>query len=458
MWRAQNIIIVSDLHIAAERERGLFQADSELVEFLNWIRTTTQQSLVLLNGDILDYLVVKEGVAPEMALDLPSVQARTTDIIEHHPEVFDALARLACSPEHQLVIMGGNHDPELAFPEVQQIIEARLNSAAPKLPLRWLTLGTAARVQVGGTVVVIEHGDILDPWNRVDFDALSSTIRLSSRGLISHHRYQPPPGSKLVIEHLYELRKDYPWVDLLKPEREAVFPLLRHFMSGMQQLRFMGAVKNWFWSFEKSVVSGIQATINPSARYRAAGEATDTSRDRFKQWLLDYESGNVRGLTSPGDAGFIEELRQVSAEDGFFNISKPDDSKRDVEFVIEQGADLVVHGHTHSAKAYTVGMGLYLNSGTWARLLQLPMSYDADEVWQKFLAGLKPKSKISGDGEVQNNGLRDGAFLRPTFVYITCIEKGEASTASLHEWKEIGPIPLSSWRFDLAQRAWREER
>jgi UDP-2,3-diacylglucosamine pyrophosphatase LpxH len=456
MWQSDDVLIISDLHLAAERGKGLFRADAELAEFLNWVCRETDGGLLLLNGDILDYLIVEKGVAPAEAFDLTTAQPRTADLITFHPEVFDALAEIVGSTRHQVVMVSGNHDPELSIPEVQQTIEARLDSARPGPPVRWLTLGTAARVLVGPALVIVEHGNDLDPWNIINFDKLGYAVRLLSRGLNAKHGYKPPSGSELVVTHLTDLREDYPWVDLLKPEREAVFPLLRHFMSPMQQLRFMTALKNWFWSLEASAVSKYRAAFNPPARYRAAGDSSP-ARERFKQWLLNYESGGTRGIVRPGAASLIEELRQASAEDSFFEIGEHNETGDDVRYILEQGADVVVHGHTHSAKAYTLGPGLYLNSGTWGRLLRLPMSYDSDEVWQQFLDKLKPRKKAAQGGGPEHAEEAYESFLRPTFARITRDPSSGVVRASLQEWQKTGPRTLSSWRFLHESRAWRKE-
>src|SRR5882672_8191415 len=109
MWNAEELFVLSDLHLAAERGVGLFQSDLELTQCLNWILEESQDSSVVLAGDVLDFLVGDHVESKDFSV----LDRRTRQIIDHHPEIFDALAKLALSDRHRLVIMGGNHDPEL---------------------------------------------------------------------------------------------------------------------------------------------------------------------------------------------------------------------------------------------------------------------------------------------------------------------------------------------------------
>src|SRR5438045_1354393 len=146
MWSAEEIIVISDLHLAAERGRGLSQADEQLAKFLRWIRTRFSHCHLLLNGDVFDFLVGKQQ---EAAINLDDAATEAASIVDNHKEVFEALSLIANSEEHELTILGGNHDPETALPTVQEKIEQSLkpsDSHSPKLPcshfpIHWLTNG-----------------------------------------------------------------------------------------------------------------------------------------------------------------------------------------------------------------------------------------------------------------------------------------------------------------------------
>jgi hypothetical protein len=106
---------------------------------------------------------------------------------------------------------------------------------------------------------------------------------------------------------------------------------------------------------------------------------------------------------------------------------------------MERGINLVAHGHTHSAKSYLLGQGLYLNSGTWAQLTRLPDSHAPENTWSDFLTQLK-------EG-------RADSFLYPTFIRIS--EGKGKTTATLFKWQHNNPEPQAAWY--LANSRWQKE-
>ncbi|HEY4593723.1 MAG TPA: hypothetical protein VIJ61_15010, partial [Thermoanaerobaculia bacterium] len=61
MLPAEDILVLSDLHMAPERGSGLFQADETLASFLGWImEQDSPLTYVVVAGDLLDFLVPQE--------------------------------------------------------------------------------------------------------------------------------------------------------------------------------------------------------------------------------------------------------------------------------------------------------------------------------------------------------------------------------------------------------------
>ena len=60
MWLEREVIIASDLHLAAERKQGLFRADTELQQFFSWVLKEVPDSTIILAGDVFDYLIAEE--------------------------------------------------------------------------------------------------------------------------------------------------------------------------------------------------------------------------------------------------------------------------------------------------------------------------------------------------------------------------------------------------------------
>src|SRR5207244_2236158 len=76
---------------------------------------------------------------------------------------------------------------------------------------------------------LIEHGNRYDRYNQVDHDALRRARSLQSRGLRPADHgvvLKPAPGSRMVAEVMNPIKARFPFVDLLKPETEAVLPIL----------------------------------------------------------------------------------------------------------------------------------------------------------------------------------------------------------------------------------------
>jgi hypothetical protein len=309
--------------------------------------------------------------------------------------------------------------------------------------------GEAAPVRVGEIRVLVEHGDIYDPWNRIDHDGLRRAVMRLSRGLDAEGLYAPPPGSKLIVERLSELRHRYPWVDLLKPERPAVVPLLYAFSDARQKFKLRGVIRELCQAGTRTLVGEVRRAVRPESLYRAAGQVEDR-RMRFLDWAGALDDETARGILSRDQEGeqldkLIPTLRRVATEDHYFDISAHDDAASAAAFLLRQGADVVVNGHTHAVKAYELkeAGGLYFNAGTWALLMRLPDSDSSDEHWRHFLGGLA-------------EGRADG-FLRPNFVRVTEDAVGVGVSASLYDWREQAPSPRAGWRSPAERGTWQQE-
>jgi UDP-2,3-diacylglucosamine pyrophosphatase LpxH len=441
MWDVSEIFVLSDLHLAAERDAGLFQADAALADCLRWIRTETQSSLVVLAGDILDYLVPGKT---EIRFDGKELCTRTNEILEHHKEIFDALAELAASPLHPLVIIGGNHDPELIFPVVQEAIERRLGVDTINPKIRWLVQGEALRLKVGSATVLVEHGNVLDPWNRINHATLQAASSLASRNLFGSGDYEPPPGSRMVLEVMNKLREDYHWVNLLKPETEAVVPLLWHF-ANWRQRRLLFNLADEYLSMKVVAFNRKLSNARHAERLYLGEKENENSPSEqgFRDWVRAmHEEERVILGNGHKQKALIDKLQLVSARDTFFDIEAPDTSVPYLAPVFDGGADLIIHGHTHSAKAYVTSGGLYINTGTWGQLLSLPKSYDDYTVWEKFFERLSKNDVAS--------------ITRPTLARVKYSTSSNSTSAALLEWQQPAPKVLAERHFTTRQTGWKE--
>jgi Calcineurin-like phosphoesterase len=147
-------VYVSDLHLTDTGPSDDFDATAELCELLDALYRHPGQVLLALGGDILDLLQVagspEERVA--RALDGPAAAP-----------IGAALRRLAGRPGATVVYLVGNHDSSLAWDRASRKL------VADRFGVTEFALHARVRVRRADgteTVVMAEHGDALDRWNR----------------------------------------------------------------------------------------------------------------------------------------------------------------------------------------------------------------------------------------------------------------------------------------------------
>ena len=69
------------------------------------------------------------------------------------------------------------------------------------------------------------HGNEVDAWNVTDHEAIRRIGKKLTHGR-AVEPWVPNAGAQLVIDVMNSIKKTYPFVDLLKPETNAVLPAL----------------------------------------------------------------------------------------------------------------------------------------------------------------------------------------------------------------------------------------
>jgi UDP-2,3-diacylglucosamine pyrophosphatase LpxH len=430
---------------------------------------------LVINGDFVDFLAHEHDV-PERWLPFAyeegkALAAFRAIVTGPDKPVFEALA--AFVKKHRLTIMLGNHDLELCLPEVREELLRTLGDA----PLNHLRFWYDGEALVVGDAI-IEHGNAHDPANAVDFEGLRYLRAARTRGYfapaLQRRAFRPPAGSQVVTNIMNPLKDRYAFIDLLKPESEALFSLLLAIEPAARgELKKLAAValhvgKN---SVPKLGMPAVLANVNSSAQpggegadpldmFLAMAQPAEASVQTlaasgpagvqlanvgFGSWL-DSQIGLLRSFTARGEAGLEERipaLRQAFRALEGDHTWRPDveAGKRYWKAAKElAGGDgnrigyrFVVFGHTHHAKRVDMPdqAAVYLNSGTWANLLQFPKlpanDTEAKAVLLRFANDLKA-NRFARDDE-KESGAESEARLRqifkPTYVRLDVRDEGK---------------------------------
>ena len=184
----------------------------------------------------------------EAAAKLHAIIARDQERL-----LFDALSRFL-DRGHRLVVLLGNHDTELALPDVRRTLVNELRITG-RHDFQFVYDGEA--YVVGDAL--IEHGNRYDKWNTVDHNSLRQLRSWQSRNQpedTKHsHQFVPSAGSHLVSDVINPIKSDYPFVDLLKPETAAVIPILLALEPGYRS-RLLRIAKLWATAMPHTINDG----------------------------------------------------------------------------------------------------------------------------------------------------------------------------------------------------------
>lgn len=244
---ARQVYVISDLHLGGvygatgnPLDRG-FRLCTHAAGVAEFIRALVVKAPgapaieLVINGDMVDFLAEREPGNPPwvpFTADENAAAAKLDAILSRDPEIVAAL-RAFLDRGHRLVLLIGNHDIELALPAVRRRL-LQILGVRGHHDFTFIYDGEA--YYVGDSL--IEHGNRYDKFNVVDYDALRRVRSLLSRrqAVPPEYAFVPPPGSRMVSHVINPIKEQYRFVDLLKPETEAVIPLLLALEPGFRTL------------------------------------------------------------------------------------------------------------------------------------------------------------------------------------------------------------------------------
>ena len=438
--------VVSDLHLGGAEGFQIFDAGAELAWLADQVAHSPVEGLaaLVINGDFIDFL----AEAPALAFDPDGATAKIDRVMGDAAfrPVFAAFKRLLANPRRRLVINLGNHDLELALPWVRRHLAGRLaDDDAARSRLLMVTDGTGFACQVGPARVVCLHGNEVDSWNVTDFERLRRVGRDRQCGQ-GAQAWTPNAGAQLVVEVMNQVKRDYPFVDLLKPETEAVLPILAALnpqllrrldeLTGIARRKAADAVRMraGFLSADDAAHVGAATTGLPSPaadpwapaapgvqQSRAqdllarAEQAWQTNPDPMAQ--LQGQAGEQLGvfsatwswLTGKSRAEVLRKALDFLDKDQSFDLFARDDTFLGIDALVAPEVDIVITGHTHLARSLKRlrGFGHYFNSGSWATLMQISpaVRQDADRFARlfKLLDGSKVPALRAAEPDLVRN-------------------------------------------------------
>jgi UDP-2,3-diacylglucosamine pyrophosphatase LpxH len=480
----RTLFVISDLHIGGrfpgeEGERGfrMMTRSAELAAFIRAVAAQPPPVELVINGDFIDFLAEEhEGDARWTPfIDDPARAVAVFEALSRRgpdAEVFDALGELLAAGG-QLTVLLGNHDLELSLPPVRAALERRIG-LAPGHRYRFLYDGEA--YPVGRAL--IEHGNRYDPFNVVDHDALRRLRSLISRGQLEERaraKFSAPAGSHVVAEVMNPFKADFAFVDLLKPEGEALFALILALDPGrrrdLKRVLALAAGAQTHGTRDPAMprrsgdissraggMGGPRPMGGPMGRPMGVPAADPLDEALGRVWSpedvwaaggpagQDIASkaqlrayGGLAGQLLRGNRKSIEG-RLAALRKALLALEDPDrvfDAPGDEEGRYLKAAaalsgrfQVVVFGHTHFYKDVPLpGGGRYLNTGTWANLMRFPRALlGADEA--------AAKEALWGFFEDMEASRLEGYLeFRPTYARLVIDPEGEVTEAGVHTFE-----------------------
>jgi len=482
--RYDELYVISDIHMGGKRGFQILKHGPRLGAFIEHIANVQphQQVALVLNGDVIDSLA--EDIEGYVAMgEAPRMMQRIYDDPTFKP-VWHGLASFLEKINRHLIIVIGNHDIELALPAVERSIRRRIagDSYERSGRLHFATHGGGYACQVGDARVFCTHGNEVDDWNVVDYDRLGQLGNALNAGRDPEaSKWEPNAGTRLVMRVMNDIKRDYPFVDLLKPETKSVPGVLMALDPGrVRKLKLNDAayiVKDKIKGalVTRDLLSADSEDIDETADVQAAAEVAmdellganlrevadvkhSRGGDRSAEDLLlaveeDFEAGKTalevgQSESQEGTLGVwqyvVDRFRGVPKEealrkallDWLDNDETFDLATRDSTFdaITERTGpevDFVVTGHTHLKRAIRIDGGddrFYYNCGTWIRLIQFTKAVlnDANE-FSKVYQALAAKSMAAiDDAKIPgaDGSPRDLVLDNTTAVHIAVNEGG----------------------------------
>lgn len=382
--------------------------DAQLARFLQaiWQESERDQREIelIINGDLFEFLQVpaveKYDPAARYPLEayLDSSESasikRLNLIVEGHPEVFNALSDFIHveAPPRRITIIKGNHDVNLYWSGVKARLREVLGASGSRSSLLLFAEEFVSREKI-----YVEHGhqrtekmnnyhDFLDPRQPNDLTQLYY-----------------PVGSRFAIDFASRLGQERWFIDNIKPITTLIWYALHwdfDFATGMlaQFIRHTPAlVVNDFslndtvalwgdtWLFK---LEDTEARRELAHRYTADPDFRQQFHWQIQQYLSDATLVSRDPVLSPPADVSSDPLAMGRAEQSQQQAAL---RRAAEEIARQQGARVVVFGHTHAPMQETLETGgVYINTGCWLH----DLSDVSLETWRGLFEGSQRQTDL----------------------------------------------------------------
>ncbi|MEH2547445.1 UDP-2,3-diacylglucosamine pyrophosphatase LpxH [Bradyrhizobium sp. AZCC 2262] len=398
-------LIVSDLHMGDGSSSDDFVDDKNqfakfLAEQLLTDRGKKGEIELIINGDFLEFVMVRPDLYTLNSRDYwcsrdESVEKLKT-LLKGHPKVFKAIADFQV-PGNVVTIFAGNHDIDLYWPEVRDLLRTKTGNVNIELK--------ADTYYRYGNRLHISHGHLFPTIDTVNGFSKWADPILPLPADSDPKRLQMCDGTLFVVRLVNPLTAKYPFANNLHPETEILRVLLREDAWGLRTVAWLGS---------RFIAQHPGAAL--SATGTAASGAELLNAIQLDSFFREKIAGLCRDLLKIPDMTADKVLQKYATEDDVaellaalleadgtmskwidvIEIAKPGTSSvgsagGEVLGIIETGridvraacatiargkwlagAEIVVLGHTHLPEEIEENGRKYYNPGSWTRYIDNP--------------------------------------------------------------------------------------
>ncbi|CAH2806844.1 MAG: hypothetical protein CPDRYMAC_6385 [uncultured Paraburkholderia sp.] len=398
------LYVISDLHLGGATEFQIFGSTNELAWLIRHLADTDpdDEMALVINNDFIDFLAEE----PAAYFDTYGSADKLDRIALHEPTfkaIFDAFLYFLGKERRRLIVNLGNHDLELALPWMRARLAQILtggNDADPAAHARLHLVfdGSGVLCSAGGKSVLCLHGNEVNRWNPADFERIRQ-IGCDAQLGRTFDPWIPNAGSRMVIDVMNRVKRDYPFIDLLKPEGEAVMPTLAACAPQVvtdfdhaRKLASVGMAHAWAGVRKPEGMLGIELETEPTTASSSSATLIDSAaaraaiQTRTRAMLLTADAQSNAGVApldlvrdasgnqldtfgaiakwyrnEPTSEVLREALEKLD-HDRSFDIHDRDDTAVQLYKEVSPAVDVIVAGHTHlGAMQRENGTGCYLN-------------------------------------------------------------------------------------------------